>query len=69
MTDALNEAQKESDFSTPVPAKRLGTSEDIAAAAVLSRPPNEAGLRHRHHDSREWAAWQCSRKLARLILR
>jgi len=33
MTDALNEAQKKSILDS-VPAKRLGTSEDVAAAAV-----------------------------------
>jgi 3-oxoacyl-[acyl-carrier protein] reductase len=33
MTDALNEAQKKAILDS-VPAKRLGTSEDIAAAAV-----------------------------------
>jgi 3-oxoacyl-[acyl-carrier protein] reductase len=33
MTDALNEAQKKAILDT-VPAKRLGTSEDVAAAAV-----------------------------------
>lgn len=33
MTDALNEAQKKAILDT-VPAKRLGTAEDIAAAAV-----------------------------------
>jgi 3-oxoacyl-[acyl-carrier protein] reductase len=33
MTDALNEAQKKAILES-VPAKRLGTSEDIAAAAV-----------------------------------
>ena len=51
MTDALNDKQRETILSK-VPAARLGTPEDIAAAAVYLSS-NEAGLRHRPDHSRQ----------------
>ena len=51
MTDALNDKQRETILSK-VPAARLGTPEDIAAAAVYLSS-NEAGLCHRPDNPRQ----------------
>ena len=51
MTDALNDKQRETILSK-VPAARLGTPEDIAAAAVYLSF-ERGGLRHRPDDSRQ----------------
>ena len=52
MTDALNDKQRETILSK-VPAARLGTPEDIAAAAVYLSL-QRGGLRHRPDDPRQW---------------
>ena len=53
MTDALNDKQRETILSAKVPAARLGTPEDIAAAAVYLSL-ERSGLRHRADHSRQW---------------